>query len=493
MTKYDEIRYPTYVHSQINPDRLATVGHMFGLEVAPADSCRYLELGCGDAGTLIANAAALPDSTFIGVDLAATSVERANEIIAAIGLTNIEIICADVADLPQDLGEFDYVTSHGVFSWVPEEARLGMLKTCRERLRRQGVAYVSYNAHPAGHLREITRAMLRYHLSRREIAPEEAHAESVSLLGFLSEARPKGDIWGEVLEGELAYLRNRHPAGLLHDELADINQQFWFYEFMELAAAQGLQFIAESDDLGLPGLGWSESVQELFKALENDPLQREQYYDFVAARRFRQTLLCRDDVELVTPADPLRLRGCNVLASTTSLERVDLSKGAHMVFLTEDGQRPGSDNPITKAALITLGYRYPEAIAFPELLAESRRVLGEHAAADEDQDESDLASSLVHLQATRCVSFSRMPRRWPTKASERPVTSALARHQLDGGAEVVATLLAEQVQLSEASRAVCLLTDGTHDAMQIAVEIGADPKEVESSLDALAQLGLFSA
>ncbi len=69
-TKYDEVLYPTSPRKEAHPERLATVAHLMGLETAPLDGCRVLELGCGDGGNLIPFAHDYPGSTSLGVDLA---------------------------------------------------------------------------------------------------------------------------------------------------------------------------------------------------------------------------------------------------------------------------------------------------------------------------------------------------------------------------------------------------------------------------------------
>ena len=63
----------------------------------------------------------------------------------------------DVCALRAEIGEFDYIVAHGVYSWVPAAVRDGMLRLCQERLRPQGIAYISYNTYPGCHLREMVR------------------------------------------------------------------------------------------------------------------------------------------------------------------------------------------------------------------------------------------------------------------------------------------------------------------------------------------------
>jgi tRNA G46 methylase TrmB len=71
------VPYPGHRFAQTDPDRLATVATLFGLQPAAPAACRLLELGCGDGGNLVPMAYALPESAFTGIDLSATAIERA--------------------------------------------------------------------------------------------------------------------------------------------------------------------------------------------------------------------------------------------------------------------------------------------------------------------------------------------------------------------------------------------------------------------------------
>ena len=66
---YDETPYEGGAIATAHPDRLCTVGRLFGMSPGEVRSCRVLELGCADGGNLIPMALALPGSEFIGVDL----------------------------------------------------------------------------------------------------------------------------------------------------------------------------------------------------------------------------------------------------------------------------------------------------------------------------------------------------------------------------------------------------------------------------------------
>ncbi len=427
-TPYDEVRYPTFSHAQLHPDRLAIPALLFGLDPAPADSCRYLELGCGDGGTLCALAVALPGSELVGVDLATTALQRGRGVCEQVGIGNLNLVEADVADLP-DLGQFDYVVCHGVLSWVPEAARQGILRACRQQLRPQGVAYVSYNANPSGLLREMTRQMLRFHLRRGVRTPEEKLQEAHAFLGFLTTARNEGDPWRELLKSEIDHLERRLPSSLVHDELAEVNTPFWLYEVLEMAAEHGLRFLSEADDLGVQDALWPEHVVSLLKALEDEPEDREQYLDFLLARRFRQTLLCHGERLLDRPVPPGRLQGLDVAASArvVGAEEPDLTPGVHVDFAAAPGLVAGTDLALGKAALHLLGQRWPAAVPFPELLAAARRRPSGGGAAATRRTARSWPSSSCACRAPGWSSCGATGRRGPAGSSRWPSARLAAR------------------------------------------------------------------
>jgi tRNA G46 methylase TrmB len=69
-TRYDTVPYPIKSYPQTHPSKLAVIGRLFGMTPAPVDKCRVLELGCAHGGNLVPLAQALPESQFVGVDLA---------------------------------------------------------------------------------------------------------------------------------------------------------------------------------------------------------------------------------------------------------------------------------------------------------------------------------------------------------------------------------------------------------------------------------------
>ena len=129
-TSYDAIAYPGAVYPQTQPDTLATMASLHGLKPAPVARCRVLELGCGDGSNLIALAYALPGSEFVGMDLSSSAIQRGNVQVESLGLRNLRLHAADVMEAGRELGVFDFIIAHGLYSWVPEAVREKMLSLC---------------------------------------------------------------------------------------------------------------------------------------------------------------------------------------------------------------------------------------------------------------------------------------------------------------------------------------------------------------------------
>lgn len=59
---YDRVPYPSASQHRTHPDHLAALAILHGLEPAPPDRCRVLELGCADGGNLVPMALEMPGS-----------------------------------------------------------------------------------------------------------------------------------------------------------------------------------------------------------------------------------------------------------------------------------------------------------------------------------------------------------------------------------------------------------------------------------------------
>jgi SAM-dependent methyltransferase len=378
---YDAFAYPAFSNPHTHPDRLAVMATLHGLSPAPIARCRVLEIGCNEGANLIPMAYAIPQGEFVGFDLAQTPVARGQERIAALGLKNVRIFAGDLLDAGPELGKFDYIIAHGLYSWIPEAARDRLLALCGDRLEPDGVAFVSYNALPGSHLRRMLRDMMLFRVKDIE-NPAQREAESIKFLHLVASTRPEHDEFRALIEMQLRRMEARQPGVTFHDELSAAYHPVYFTAFVEHAHRHGLQYLSDAELPPPPDPCYRLDLQsEIESAAGEDFLRREQALDFFRMRMFRETLLCNADRKLRREIAPDQLRRMLFASQVTSKRSEET--GA-LVFQLPSGIKMESNHPAANALLSQLEKVWPGAIAFDELeprLAEVGFVLDDAGAA----------------------------------------------------------------------------------------------------------------
>ena len=498
-TSYDQIIYRGFPYAQTHPDRLATLASLFGMDPAPVDHCRVLELGCGDGGNVIPIAFSCPDSEFVGVDLAETPIAMGRQAIADLGLKNIHLEAADILQLGPRLGEFDYIIAHGVYSWVPAEVRDKILAIAHDHLAPQGVAYVSYNALPGCHIRQMLRDMVLFHL-RDVTAPEDRIRESLDFLRILQQAPENAENpTPALLKQEVNSVFERAPEVLFHDELGEVYFPIQFTDFMAHAAQHGLQYLSEANMHDMEPRRASNEVRErLEKYSHGRRLEREQYMDFLKCRKFRQTLLCRAD--LAISDTPIVGRVQNMYAASSAApvsSHPDLTGGRPEEFRGQKGAAMKTAHPLAKTAVGTLTGMWPQVMHFEKLLARCGELIGGPA------DAEGLAEILLATHRAGLVELHVHPPACIAQPGEYPSTTALARWQARHG-HTVTTLRHTTIEATGSVETQLLtLLDGTRDRAALAEELRAmmqPPRkgqklrnELDVNLAKLAKFGLLIA
>ena len=471
-TIYNEVLYPSAVYAQTHPDRLAMMATLYGMSPAPVERCRVLELGCGDGWNLITMAHGLPGSEFTGIDLASQPVARGTALAEKLGLKNVSLREMDVADAA-DLGEFDYIIAHGLYSWVPQHVREKVMALCGQSLAANGVAYISYNAYPGNHMRDMVRGMMRYHTAHFT-EPEQKLRQARGLVKFLAESGEPREIYHQVLGQELERLQKYSEGGFFHDDLSSINQPFYFHEFMADAAPHGLQFLAEADMPDNRRVQHPPQVQAVLAGLDpRDIVGMQQYLDFLNCRAFRQTLLCRVGVRLERDVPPERACGMRVASEIRAASATpDLRAQNAELFFGPKKAEIETDRPLVKVAFAKLGALWPQCLHFRELLAHSMAELGRSGAEATAEDSENLAAALVQAHEAGFIEFRMHKPPFVSEPGERPRASALAQLQLSLG-DRVTTMLHLVVRMQDPlGRELLRLMDGTRD--RAALKAGLD-------------------
>ena len=516
-TPYDEVLYPSYTYPQTHPDRLATLAKLFGMSPAPVEHCRVLELGCGAGGNIISFAFDLEQSEMVGVDQAGSAIAEGNELISALGLKNITLKQMDLLEMSDDLGEFDYILAHGLYSWVPPRVQDRILAICQKHLTRQGVAYISYNAYPGCHLRDIARDLMLFH-TRDTLEPQERLAQSRAVVKWAAEAQSQKNTYSMWLQEFDKRIPRKSDGSLYHDDLSEVNAPVYFHRFTAHAAKYGLQFLSEADYFETENyFEFPQEVQEQIHVMaRQNLLAKEQYLDFLKGRSFRQTLICRSEVVLERPIKAERIKELLIRSSASPVSSAPDIKGKSIEeFRTKKDAAASTDLPLAKAAFVYLGSVYPRAVSLAELVESASELISQERA--DSQDIDTIAEVVLKSFGAGVLELHSHEPRFSVEPGRFPVASPLARLQAQKG-EVVTTLLHDSMRLADSLGLELLqLLDGTRDREALTQELSrliqqnmerlepaasgeakeaqleAIPEELEAKLVELGKLGLLLA
>jgi len=277
----------------------------FRADLAGRDK-RYCELGCGYGLTTLVLAATNPHMSFVGVDFNPTHIVAARALAESAGLANIRFVEASFEELFEprfaDLGEFDVIALHGIYSWVAPAVRRAIVAFADARLRTGGALYVSYNAAPGWMPRAPLQRLIFEYVRRQPAAPRDATAEAFRFAKAIKDAgalyfqvNPQVGAFVEaMLTQDLAYLvhenLNESWSALYHsDVVAD-------FASTRLSYACSAHIADDIDETAIP-LGTHEMLAGI-----PDGTWRETVKDFLVGRSFRRDIFVRGPVRL-TPAE----------------------------------------------------------------------------------------------------------------------------------------------------------------------------------------------
>jgi methyltransferase-like protein/SAM-dependent methyltransferase len=426
---YDLVPYWGKTYPQTHPDRLCALGTLLGMQPAPVEKCRGLELGCGDGINLIGFATVLTGSEFVGIDLSKVHIAAGLEMARNLDLRNVELYARDIMEDLSALGQFDYIIAHGLYSWVPPAVQDRVMELCRCLLTQQGIAFVSYNTYPGAHLRMMLREMMLFHTQGYE-EPSQRIKQAGALLGFLQTASAEDDPYLLLMKKETERIQSFPAAHLFHDDLAEFYNPVYFHQFIDHATKHGLQFLTEAEYHETQDLSFPEEAARILKTMEYIPVIREQYIDFLRCRRFRQTLLCREEVAVRNNPESENIRSLRIAAQIRPMdEKTEELRDRHYKFEHARGSSFTIDLPLFNEALKLLGSIWPRSMPFTELAegAIARLKEGSDLVEEKGENEFLLAGLFLRLHAANLIELHSFEPPYARTPGLKPLASPLAR------------------------------------------------------------------
>jgi methyltransferase-like protein/2-polyprenyl-3-methyl-5-hydroxy-6-metoxy-1,4-benzoquinol methylase len=462
---YDEIPYESNAFADSSPQHLASVSQLFGLEAANPATARVLELGCSMGGNLIPHAYANPNGTYLGIDLSGSQIDVANKTIENMGLKNIKFEQLDILNLNfKEIGEFDYIIAHGVYSWVPEEVKSAIFNLCKECLSPNGLAFISYNTYPGWKVKEIARDAMLFRSENQETAVKRL-AHGRGMINFLEEYTAKDSLMQQIIKSEANTIRGAASYYLSHEYLESINEPCYFRDFVKKAKEHDLRYLAESEPstMFVSNLG-NDIAQALLNEANGDQITLEQYMDFVKNRQFRQTILTHqknaEKIRYRIRAEDLKTFEFMGVFAAQNIEYDQLAT----TFDNGLGAKIAVSQPFEKAALQFINQAFPSTVGFGEILEGAQKIINSKLPVHADI----LASLIEQLLIRGFVRFNLSKVQATNTISDKPTVSELTRFMLANRQNASVTNLHHQtVKLNLVQQHIVPILDGKHTKEQI--------------------------
>ncbi len=261
----------------------------------------YCELGYGQGVSANLHAAANPRGHFWGTDFNPDHALFAQGLARQAGVEAHWMARGFDEMLDDDLPAFDFITLHGVWSWIDSAARHAVVEFIRRRLKLGGVVYLSYNVMPGWATEKPLRDLMWLHT---ELAGGQGESTASRIQGAIAFA-------DRLRKGQCAYFEQTPRAGQMLDDMTRDDRHVVAHEYFN--RSWHIAYFADlARSLEAAGLGFACSVhksdlvgevaqrRQACRLPEPDlnAALRETTNDFLLNRRFRRDVFVRGAARL---------------------------------------------------------------------------------------------------------------------------------------------------------------------------------------------------
>jgi SAM-dependent methyltransferase len=293
------------------------IGGIAGLDLGPGRPLTYLELGCGYGFGALALAACNPTWRIVGVDFNPAHIAAARALAAETGIANARFVEADLATLAVDpasaeIPEIDVASMHGLWSWVTDTVRAGIVRLLAGKVRPGGIVHLSYNALPAWQGALGMQRLVRTAGQSVRGSSERQAAAGFEVASALAAAQARHLRGNSFVDSLMENARHAQTSYLAHEYLSEAWRPCFHADVVDAMAEAKLDWVASAHLLeNFSALTLSEEVRAV-SARFDDPVICELIKDMCLARGLRQDVFVRGARRLA-PADRDALLGEVVL------------------------------------------------------------------------------------------------------------------------------------------------------------------------------------
>lgn len=292
MTGYYRYQSPTLI------SLACLLGNVAANMPAPDEPVSYLELGCGQGFGALLLAASNPCWQVTAIDFHPAHVAVARAWAAKAQLDNIRILEADLSTLAEDpaaaqVPEADFVSMHGVWSWVPPAVRDGIVRLLRQKVKPGGAVHLSYNALPAWAPAMGLQRVLRDGGRRLAARSDHQAMEGLKLVQELMAVDAYQLVRSVWLKNLIERVSTLPGTYLAHEYMNDFWAPCFHADVAKAMAGAKLEWVASPNlPENFPELTLSAEQRAIAQRLD-DPILRELVKDMCLNRSLRHDVFVR--------------------------------------------------------------------------------------------------------------------------------------------------------------------------------------------------------
>lgn len=261
------------------------------------DGFAYCELGCGTGHTIAALAAAHPEAEFHGIDFNPVHVSELMQTARKAGLDNLTVHEASFEALTGpgavDLPMFDYVTLHGVYTWISDEQRRAIRRFLAQRVRPGGVVNIGYNALPGW---SAAAPLQRLILELSRLASGGSDSRAAAAIERMRHLREAGSPYlrdHNVIDRMIKVIEESDPRYVVHEYLNDHWNAVYHVDLARALREAKLVFAGPARLLeAFPDFVVDQRQSEAIGGI-NDRSMRETLHDYCHHNPFREDVFVR--------------------------------------------------------------------------------------------------------------------------------------------------------------------------------------------------------
>jgi predicted O-methyltransferase YrrM len=333
------VAYTTGFYQEQSPSYLNACLVLQRVQPPSLEKFTYCELGFGQGLTSLILAATHPNGDFYACDFNPLHVLSASSIRDEARLPNLTLLENGFGELAQgkvDLPLFDYITLHGIISWVSDETRAQIMQFLTRYLKPGGVVQVSYNAMVGCAQIQPLQRLLMLGAGKGGDAWEKANELVAKVKGLEALHFTRNPDSASRVDS----FNNSDKNYLVHEYLHAKWTPFYFTDVAREMAEAKLSFAGSARFAHMAPVSWlGEHQREMLDTI-TDPIEAEELRDYFANRGFRSDIFVRGKA----PLSDIRLReqanNVHLWGNSTAVYKPDVSVEHATITRTDAYHKP---------------------------------------------------------------------------------------------------------------------------------------------------------